>query len=195
MINKPPTPYPPPLRPRDKSFYHRHNLLSLSWKTPNGLFMDRQENCVYWARVGHCAKTSGYMKMMCPESCGYCNLTKSDSSVSDECKDQYLYPSDCEAWAKEGKCTSNKLWMHFNCAKSCGLCTNPRRYTATTRGFTTKAPNTCKNNYGTQNCRLFASRRMCLTHKSWMERQCRAICGFCQTETTTVVPSMRELLP
>ncbi|KAL5970142.1 High choriolytic enzyme 1 [Taenia solium] len=165
---------------------------------------DRQENCVYWARVGHCAKTSGYMKMMCPESCGYCNLTKSDSSESDGCRDRYLYPSDCEAWAKEGKCTSNKLWIHFNCAKSCGLCTTPRRYradittpspsttmkTTTTRGFTTKAPNTCKNNYGTQNCRLFASRRMCLTHKSWMERQCRAICGFCQTETTTAVPKM-----
>lgn len=89
---------------------------------------DRQESCADWARVGHCTKTSGYMKMMCPESCGFCNLTKSDPSESGGCKDRYMYPSDCETWAKQGKCTDNKLWMHFNCAKSCGACTNSSRY-------------------------------------------------------------------
>ncbi|KAL5111272.1 hypothetical protein TcWFU_000918 [Taenia crassiceps] len=177
-------------------FCYRHTLSDMM--RPSLVCKDRQESCADWARVGHCAKTSGYMKMMCPESCGFCNLTKSDSFESGDCKDRYMYPSDCEAWAKEGKCSKNMLWMHFNCAKSCAACANRNRSevnvptpppsTTMKTTATTKVPNICRNNYGTQNCVLFASRRMCLTHKSWMERQCRAICGYCQNETTAMVP-------
>ncbi|KAH9286599.1 Zinc metalloproteinase nas-27 [Echinococcus granulosus] len=167
---------------------------------PSVACKDRQESCADWARVGHCAKTSGYMKMMCPESCGFCNLTKDDAGETGGCKDRYMYPSDCEAWAKEGRCASYKMWMHFNCAKSCGVCTNsegsgvnitapPLSATTTTaRGVATKVSSVCRNNYGTQNCRRLVSRKMCLTHKKWMERQCRAVCGFCQSDTSTVTP-------
>ncbi|VDM24091.1 unnamed protein product [Hydatigera taeniaeformis] len=91
---------------------------------------DHHENCAEWAGMGHCVRTAGYMKMMCPESCGFCNLAKGDMSRSGACKDHYIYPSDCEAWAKEGKCVSNKMWMHFNCAKSCDVCAESGRYVA-----------------------------------------------------------------
>lgn len=55
-------------------------------------------------------KNAEQLSLLCPLSCGMCDLT---------CQDQH---NACGDWAKAGHCSSNAAYMIKECPTSCGIC-------------------------------------------------------------------------
>ena len=110
--------------------------------------MDYNDNCAYWAKIGHCKKGQyvQYMKDKCPKSCKYCECKDKKSEADCKnlasrrgkcekdpetrtnccktCNTCMDYKDECAGWAKNDVCTDKNFegYMKDKCPKSCHYC-------------------------------------------------------------------------
>lgn len=104
---------------------------------------DSSQYCDLWATSERCTTYSGFMKVNCPKSCGFCaqqrrddvsvrverprteqpktnpSTTESSKAERTECEDTNGY---CQAWADKGFCSKRPEFMERACPKSCDYC-------------------------------------------------------------------------